>query len=201
MKRQTRSAFSLIELLVVVAIISILAVLALPAFNSINSGRFIEQAGQKISDQIALARQIALSKNRSVEVWLMKIPTEPTGNMAYAAIQLSEVSDDGSDRPLGKVVKLPQGIIISEDLQLSSLFSSSAMGTLDKNSISNLPGSVKPDEVRFFRFKPNGQTDLSNMAEKYYLTVHNQRDVGKTPANFSTIQIDPMSGRVRILRP
>jgi len=201
MKRQTRTAFSLIELLVVVAIISILAVLALPAFNSINSGRFIEQAGQKISDQVALARQVALSKNRSVEVWLMKIPTEPTGNMSYSAIQLNEVSDDGSDRPLGKVVRLPQGIIISEDLQLSSLFSSAAMGTLEKNSLPNLSSLGKPEEVRFFSFKPNGQTDLPNMAEKYYLTVLNQRDVGKAPANFSTIQIDPMSGRVRILRP
>lgn len=201
MKQRIQSAFSLVELLVVVAIITILAVLALPAFNSINSGRFLEQAGQKIFDQIALARQIALSKNRSVEVWLLKIPTEPTGNPAYSAIQLMEVSDDGSDKPLGKAVKLPQSMVISEESQLSSLFSSTAMGTLDKASLPNLSSLGKPEEVRFFRFKPNGQTDLSNMSEKYYLTVQNQRDVGKTPANFATIQIDPMSGRVRILRP
>lgn len=201
MTRQTRPAFSLVELLLVVAIISILAILAIPAFNSINSARFIEQAGQKIADQIALARQIALSKNRSVEVRFMKIPNEENGIADYSSIQLYEVRDDGSDRPLAKIAKLPQGIIISDTGELSSLFSPNAMGTLDKESFPDLPNSGKPEDVRFFRFKPNGQSDLPNMAGNYYLTVHHKREIGKMPANFSTIQVDPMSGRVKILRP
>jgi len=201
MKRCILAAFSLIELLVVIAIIAILTTLALPAFNSINAGRSVEQAGQKIADQMALARQMALSKNRSVEVRFMKIPTEPDGATAFAAIQLSEVKDDGSDSPIGKLIKLPLRMVVSEAPGLSSLFESAAMGTLDTNSFPNIPGLGKPAEVRFFRFRPSGQTDLPSMAGNYYLTVLNDRDIGKTPANFSTIQIDPMSGRVRILRP
>ena len=65
-------AFSLVELLVVMAVIAIVAGFAVPAVTTMLKGSQLTQGSQMVVDQIALARQTALSRNRSVEVRFYK---------------------------------------------------------------------------------------------------------------------------------
>ena len=65
-------AFSLVELLVVIAVIAIVAGYAVPAVTTMLKGSQLTQGSQMVVDQIALARQTALSRNRSVEVRFYK---------------------------------------------------------------------------------------------------------------------------------
>src|SRR5438128_1445985 len=67
-KKLLQKAFTLIELLVVVGIMVVIMAFALPAVNSVLRGSQITQTGQMVCDQLALARQAALSKNHPIEV-------------------------------------------------------------------------------------------------------------------------------------
>ena len=67
-----RAAFSLVELLVVITIIAIIAGFAVPAVTGIMRGSALTQASQLLTDQLSMGRQLALSKNRAVEVRIYK---------------------------------------------------------------------------------------------------------------------------------
>src|SRR5437867_461870 len=66
--RNVRSAFTLIELLVVIAIIIVIAGFAIPSVGPMLKGSSLSYSGQGVSDQLGLARQRALTKNRTVEI-------------------------------------------------------------------------------------------------------------------------------------
>ena len=77
-------AFSLIELLVVIAIIALLTSLIVPAASSLGSSYSLTRQGQLLSDQIVLARQVATSRNRNIEVLL----TQSNSNWSVQLWQL-----------------------------------------------------------------------------------------------------------------
>src|SRR4051794_35822389 len=60
--------FSLIELLAVMGIIALIVGFTIPAVTTMMRGSQLTQGSQLLGDQIALARQLALSENRSIEV-------------------------------------------------------------------------------------------------------------------------------------
>jgi uncharacterized protein (TIGR02596 family) len=112
-------AFSLIELLVVIAIIAIITSFAIPAATTIIRGSQLTQASQVLSDQISLARQQALSRNRQIEVRFCRfgdpeIPGEkasdPTSG-AYRSIQVFEIAESGAAVPLNKLQRLPSAVL------------------------------------------------------------------------------------------
>ena len=105
-------AFSLVELLVVVAIIAMLAALATPAFNQIQSAEALSRAGQILGDQIILARQEAMTKNRKVEVRLVEVP-ESSGEKYYRGIQIWLLNELGiPSRPVTKFSAFPERVAI-----------------------------------------------------------------------------------------
>ncbi len=69
-------AFSIVELLVVIAIISILMALTVPAVSSLIENTNVTRGAQLVESQIQLARQLASSRNRPVEVRLIKVPAQ-----------------------------------------------------------------------------------------------------------------------------
>jgi len=214
----TRAAFSLIELVVVVAIIALIATFTVPAATTILRGSAMTQASQMLTDQISLARQIALSKNRAVEVRIYKYadPEAPgesakdvtTGKLR--AIQLFEVVESGAAVPIDKAQRFPITVVMNP-AKLSTLVSD----TTQKEQTPTTKDPELPRGVaRFyryysFRFQPDGATNLptkstSDTNGAWTITIHNITDnvTGTTlPPNFFTIQIDPVSGSTKGFRP
>jgi uncharacterized protein (TIGR02596 family) len=211
-----RRGFSLVEMIVVVAIIGVIAVFAVPAASTIIRGSQLTQASQVLSDQISLARQYALTKNRAVEVRFIRYgdpeapgedPEKPeTGK--FRAIQLFEVLTSGTSVPVGKFQRLPVTIMLNSDTLSTLIDTESESGGQAPRRPSEqdpeLPGRVKKDyDYVSFRFLPDGSTNLLP-TKQWYTTVHAITDQikGNTPPpNFFTLQIDPVSGTSKSYRP
>lgn len=209
-----RTAFSLIELVVVIAIIALIATFTVPAATSILRGSAMTQAQQMLTDQISLARQFALSKNRSVEVRFYQLadPEQPgetainpsTGQ--FRALQIFEIVESGVGVPIDKVQRMPSTVIMNQTNQLSSIIG--AAGQMPAKDPTNkdpeLPRGVgKNYKYVAMRFQPDGSTTLGATGS-WFLTIHNLSDgatITSPPPNFFTIQIDPVSGSTKGFRP
>ena len=203
--RTNRNAtgFSLIELLVVVAVIALLATLAVPAFNAITNAGSIEHSADQIAGACALARQTAVSKNRSVEVRFYEVPAEGWPN-DFRALQLFEIGDSGEATALTKVFTLRLPAILSRDTGLSTLLANARtkVWTVKDPQVA-LPRAGTTYGCRAFRFRPNGTTDLP-VDTKWHLTVVDAKKPGSAaqpPENFATVWVEPATGAVKILRP
>lgn len=190
-------AFSLLEVLAVLAVFTILISLVAPAASSVLRGSHLAQAGRTLNEQLTLARQLALSRNCRIEVRFYSL-TQPgeTSPGKFRALQLFEVRDTGNAAPAGKIVRLPESVIIDSGDTLSTLLNSSRTPPA---------GTVTEYPCRVFRFLPDGSTDLSALGtEKWFLTLHAGKDGDQlrlSPVNFITLQLEPANGNIRTFRP
>jgi uncharacterized protein (TIGR02596 family) len=227
-----KRAFSLLELIIVILIIGIVAAFVTPAIGTVLKGSQLTQAEQIVTDQLKLARQQAVTRNRSIQVRFIRygdpevpgeVKTDPkTG--AFRAIQLFEIFENGASAPLDKPQLLPQAIILDSGNggtsgSLSTLINPTAGNpTIKANKTRSVTTETGGDpamprgidwnyDFLAFRFLPDGSTDLNpNSGSTWYVTGHNVNDVvtGSAPTpppNFFTIQVDPISGTLRIFRP
>lgn len=222
--------FTLIEMLAVILLIGLIGTVAVPAVNSIMRGSKLTQSAQLVIDQLALARQTALTKNRAVEVRIYRYgdPETPGEKMSepssgrYRAIQLFKIPEESDpDAVLDPITKQPKPIQLGNMVRLSSSMffdSGSTMSTLI-GSASSSPAvptltasgsqttSVSTMKTTYdsvsFRFNSDGSTNL-DATKLWFLTLHNINDKDaqpKPPANFFTIQIEPTNGHVKAFRP
>lgn len=198
------------ELLVVISVIAIVAGFAVPAVTTMIKGSQLTQASQMVTDQIALARQTALSKNRSVEVRFYKFassesPGETPGDPKtgfFRALQVFEILDNGAALPLAPIQRLPINVIINE-VKLSTILDKGERTRIDKAKLSPAdpeipdPAVGKNYEYVALRFLPDGSTDLpmtgttgkegssATKGDVWYLTLHGT-NLPKTGASAGT---------------
>lgn len=186
-------AFTLIELLVVVALIAVLATLATPAFLQIQSAEALARAGQILGDQIILARQEAMTRNRKVEVRLVEVP-ETGGEKCYRGVQLWLLDERGMPaKPATKFTAFAGRVAI--DPANSPLLTQIPTGT------TNFSGTSM--RYQGFVVRPSGSLDGAVDTDKNYLTVRSLLDMGKpvTSANYYAVRVNPVTGRLSIHRP
>ena len=195
---QRLRGFSLVELIVVMVIISIIATFVVPAASTIIRGSQITQAAQMITDQISFARQIALTKNKTIEVRFIKYadpetPGEDVRNPdsgRFRAIQLMEVTEAGIAVPTSKLQVIPR------DRDVESRFAVLSVAVQDADHAdrrhADVPGSAhaaqRADELPLHGFsvparwldRPGGCPlhDQSHSDQPHELVSHHARDHG-----------------------
>jgi len=204
------SGFSLIELLVVVAIIVILSVLATSGLNNVSRATKLASAAQLLGDQIALARQTAVARNLPVEVRFYKLPdfdSTTGGASLWRGAQLF-IMDGTIAVPASRLLLFPQRVIISENAAVSPLLQSGSNGLGAEITPTNNVGAFSTGNVRYksFTIRPNGTLTASNSIPplNWFFTLHQENDPkpdGLKPANFVTIQVNPVTSKVTILQP
>ncbi|MEX1119368.1 MAG: Verru_Chthon cassette protein D, partial [Terrimicrobiaceae bacterium] len=202
---------SLIELLVVIAIMMIGTALVVPSMGGILQAGRITQAGETLTGQLRTARQHAITKNRPVEVRLLKFRAEglPAGEARYGGFQYFEITEGGTPTAKIPMQRFPVSVFIDSGTPLSSLLGNASSAVVAPQLMTGtqlgdrLPGiGLDYDAIRF-RFLPDGSTDLPRSGN-WYLTLHKMTESdGSTepPANYFTLQIEPSNGHVKIFRP
>lgn len=211
------SGFTLIELLVVLSIMVVVVAFVAPSFTGLVSSSRLTQTGDQIHDQLMLARQEAVTKNREVQAIFMRL-RDRTGSVEWRALQLwgvVETFNGPSAAPLGKISIFDPPYVISDDITLSPLLTVEPFvagadpvnnptaddvinGLLVQSVAKN--GYVLEGWARA-RMRANGSVDSQVTSTKNFITVCSSRDQGSPPANYATIQINPTTGKVTTYRP
>jgi uncharacterized protein (TIGR02596 family) len=192
---------------------AILAGFLAPAIGSILGGSNLTRGGEVLVGQLALARQLALSRNRVVEVRLFQYcsptgPGEVGGSPAsgrFRAMQSFEISESGDANALGRIQQLPDQVCIDSGGTLSSLIGAAGAPPVVPGATlgADIPQVGKNYNALSFQFRPDGSMNLDRLG-KWFLTVHSTKDAdgaATPPANYVTIQIDPANGNINTFRP
>ena len=152
------------------------------------SAASLTSAAASLAGDLQAARQEAVTRNLGVEIHFY---SDGEYVRHYATYRLGE---DGRRIPIAPLVALPDGVVISEDSTLTKIGTPAA-------DVSDLPDSLPAGALTYsFRFLPDGSTGL-DLSEKWFLTVVGENTDEIPPPNFATIQIEPLTGSVRVHRP
>lgn len=210
----------MIELLVVMGVIAVILAMAVPAMQSMLSGNKLTQAADNLQTALATMQQEAIKGNEAVEVRFykfrdMNLPVTQPQFRAYQFVKKVTATTErgrenkGGNRdgfrvvPLSKIERLPEGIIMLNESEYSTILTDQKMIRETRNV--RIPDS-EDGEYYAFHFRPDGSTTLPKTgSEQWYLTLVNEADVlanaGALPPNFVTIQVDAHNGTVRQFQP
>ncbi len=220
-----RRGFTLIEVLVVLTIISIIMFFSVPNMGEIIQGSKLTQAGDQLKYDLGLAQQTAIKDNLTVEVrfYQYRQPEQSSGAVlnSYNAYQIftlipdsTKPSDPKAQRilaPIGKIKKLPVGVIIPQSELWSTLVTNSTIA----NGTQEVPGLIPTERktvatYRSFQINPDGSTNLDTSGkEAWYISLVDSSEVdraggnvdGLAPKNYICIQVDPFNGGSRWFQP
>ncbi|WP_395736856.1 Verru_Chthon cassette protein D [Prosthecobacter sp.] len=196
-------AFSLVEMIVVVAIVTMLFAVAAPYTFSVIQSASLSSAGDTLMQKISQAQQRASSENRPIGLDFFYYNQDEI--KACHAIQL--VSYDAASNvatPLEPPVYWSEGRVVLLEGALSPMFSTNVQ-PINTGLAAQEP--FKKLGATFYRvvFYPDGSTSLKIPLRTAYLTLvgvkNYKQDLATAPANYYTVQIDPVTGRGHSYRP
>lgn len=187
----SRRAFSLIELLTVVAILSLLLVMVVPSLNSLSDSNNLTMGGQVLADQINAARQTASARNRAVELRLIKQGSNP----GYSAVQLWMAREGTNYAAVSRVLPFAKNVVVAESTSLSEILKTARPGSM------SIGGTNSP--YMAIQVQPSGLVVPVIPMSASYLTLVPQRaaTTNAQPANYVTVQVNPITGSPLIYRP
>lgn len=196
LQNKISKAFSLLELLAVVAIVAIMAVLTMPALRSISRAQDMTRAGAILVEQIEKAQQLATSRARPSEIrfYHFQLPGQPDAQ--YRAIQVFSFDERGEmASPAFPSVMLPGGVALHPLDKFSPILSQAP-----RSGMSTLPGGTSCS-YKAFQFRPDGSPDLPANASFVTAVLESDIPSGRTPANYSCVKVEPVTGRPLLYRP
>jgi len=163
-----------------------------------------------VVDALVLARQVASTQNRRVEVRFYQLPSATTGKKACRSVQLWILETSGSLKAITRVSRFPEPVIISESTTATLPNPASTTSTiLNNNSDTTHDAKAYPiagvssyQYVSFY-FLPTGETDLDHTKKWFTTLILDGSPIvaNDLPANYLTVQIDPVSGKPSVFRP
>ena len=197
-----KSGFSLVELLAVIAIIIAIAAFAIPAASTLLRSSQLSQGSQLLVDQISLARQQAITRNKVIEIRFYRYADPEIGGESaedlkswkFRGFQVMEISESGIALPVSQMLRLPEQVVMADFGNLSTILSDPTQKTARKNVKEDtaaqktaplLPRKIDYNyEYAWFRFYPDGSTNLSptggtgssqSAGGRWFITVYNAR--------------------------
>lgn len=206
--------FTLIEILIVVAIMTVLLTLAASSAGNMLDTIRMRDAIQSVQSQFESARQTASTTNTTIVVRIYKEEDE-FGVPQWSAIEFGntdfEPNPDSANytnpetpgyepdlKPLSPIQRLPAGYIFHP----SSTYSTLLNNTSDLHTgTSPNPAGVSREFVSFV-ILPDNRTNLPT-STNWTLTIvkTNETDSSALPDNYTTLELDPTTARIRSYRP
>lgn len=221
-KGSRRDAFTIIELLAVMAIAAILfAMGGMMASGPIDSMKMTE-AAQRLTSELARARQFAMTKNREVEFRIYETDPHQEGNIAFRSFDygvieaVTDPTDPDYEDPTSATFSPPfasatngrshleTGFVFLRTAPYSTLITghSGADPNIRTGIEERRDGSATP--YVSFTILPEGRAALDAEFD-WTLTVVREADADREGSelkkNFVSVQVQPKSGRARAYRP
>ncbi len=201
--------FTFVELITVLAILVLLAVLSVPAVVSLQQSDNLNSAGQIVAAQINLARQLAATTNRSVQVRLIQIPSlAPNG---YCAIQIWSANLTGATGSGSTLIPQMSWTAVSRSVFLPQTAIANNAGSANLSALLSgavtyqMPAGGATSNANYvaFQISPTGIVTPSLALSSSYLSVVAARSGSGSsiPANYVSIQIDPQTATTLVYRP
>ncbi len=199
-----RAAFTMVELLAVMVVLSILLLVSMPSLVNSTGGSRLTIAGDLLLNALSEAQQKALASDSEVEVRFFENqePSPFSGARDLTSFQVFTLASTVEDAALASftpssgITKLPEGVVISRKDQINSLLQQPF-----KEQVSS-DGKENAKRYLAIRFLPDGSTSLSS-GQLWYITLvaETSEEKGEIPVNYYTVQLDPVTGRLRTFRP
>lgn len=225
-----QAAFTLVETLVVVSIIVLILALTGPSLLGTMQANKLTSAGGSMVGFLSEAQQLAVTLNAPVEVRFFRYKVAPDTFESYRSYQMFKVSTpsvvSGATvrfeelfEPLGQVYRLPEGVLIPHDPELSPILGGDGFPDTTATKPNGYSGVAEAKYVAI-RFMTDGTCRrvtsvaaganaigglvFQTLNQSYFTLAGNigrQMNVASLPKNFFTIQIDPFNGKSRSYRP
>ena len=225
-RTSSRSGFSLIEIVIVMAVTVIMVVLAGPPIVSLLNSTGLSSASRDVSNHLVKARSEAIAKHSLTRFMVAK--TWPEKEEGYSRYSIWRWNAENSEFvQSSEWASLPKGIVFEP--RLPSYISKSSYAANDATitlgefamSLKEASGEVvssgdKPVETQFVEFLPNGSARIEGGILNKVIFVLVEGDIeevdgtattkyrgekGKSPENWAQINLETLTGRVRIYRP
>ena len=207
-------AFTLIELMVVILVIGVVMSLTVPAVLSALKGNKLTIAADLLRAQLTYAQLQAQKENAPIQVrfFQYKDPTLPGSEDKFRAYQFFRRSAfDHNDQystsvnksvevmePVTPLRKLPPPIVFADSERISTLLGLQKV----RGEVPYKRNRTLNAQFVAFDFQPSGLTNLGGSKQWYVTLVDEKKERGAgIPDNFATVQIDPFTGSVRLIRP